>query len=318
MASKAVATAFTSLNYVIQCSALVLNTVGIYVLHKIGPRASKQKLLIINLGVVKITLTISELSLTVLESCGLDDESSKTYRMLDILNAGLYGINDFIILIITLDRFFATLYTIKYNVKVTQKMLMSSVACAWLLGAAGVAPFFFLPYEYLYDVFYKIVFLSFDALVLSISIITYGYILKQLFNRKQLITDTGTSSTRRYGSSSRSFLKQYGQFFYVSTLIIASFILFVVIPDTVYAIVVIIHGNEDPMYENVIGLVWMLYLITDPCIYIFLQKPVRLRVMGLLRVNGLRRVRPNRGGTAWNISKPDQVKSWNDEEITTV
>ncbi|XP_057291067.1 uncharacterized protein LOC130613745 isoform X2 [Hydractinia symbiolongicarpus] len=63
--------------------------------------------------------------------------------------------------------------------------------------------------------------------------------------------------------------------FVVTTIIIATFVLLVVIPDILYAYRFVIHKIGSDTEETIIGLCWELNYLCDPCIYIFLQKNIR-------------------------------------------
>lgn len=268
----AVSNAFLSISYLFLISALILNTIGVYLLRKTSSGRSNQNLLLMNMSIIKIIISITEIVLTTLQAYG--QEEARPYQIFDIIDAALFCVNDQVVLIITADRLFAVVFSIQYNTKDTRKIVTRSVAAAWLIGTAGILPFFFIAYDLLYEVVYKIVFLSLDGLVIVTTLVTYSCILKQLLTSGKKFSNTANGES--------SFFKQYGQFFYISSLIILSFILFVAIPDIVYVSLVIIKGNEDPYIESGIGVVWSIYLVTDPLIYIFLQKPIRRKLKQLV------------------------------------
>lgn len=265
-----VSVVFHCLTFVTVAVALVLNGLGIYLLAKLRARISNQNVILINISLIKMILSITEAVLCVLEIVG--SGTSRIYQVFDITNAGLYGVNHLTVVILTLDRLLATIIPLRYNRQMTKVKLRIPIIASWIIGTAGIVPFFVYDYSLLYSIYYKIVFLTLDGIVLLVAVITYGSILKTLL-RKERTFDRGLTLTKRSVTVSQRF----GRFFYVSSLIIASFILCVAIPDVIYASLVIIQGNEDPMIEHALGLVWSIYLVSDPLIYIFLQKPIRLK-----------------------------------------
>ena len=270
--AAAVSNIFLLISYWLLISALILNIVGVYLLREASSGKSNQTLLLMNMSIIKIIISIIGIVLTTLQACGR--EQARPYQIFDIIDAALFCVNHQVVLIITVDRLFAVVFPIKYNTKDTRNILTISVAIAWLLGTAGILPFFFIAYDLLYKIVYKIVFLTLDGLVIVTALLTYSCILKQLIASRKKFSKASKSES--------SFLKQHGQFFCISSLIMLSFILTVTIPDIVYVILVINKGYKDPYIESSIGLVWSIYLVTDPLIYIFLQKPIRRKLKQLI------------------------------------
>ena len=277
-----VGTIFYLITYIIVAIALFLNSLGVYILMSIKSDDNSQHIFLLHLSCIKILISLTEATLSALEQTSRGYEF-REYQILDTINAGLYGVNDLIVVVLTIDRLIASTKPLAYNVRVTKSKLNAAVACCWFIGTCGIVPFFFLKYDLLYDIFYKIVFLTLDAIVLLSAFLTYGTILKKLLSRHNALNATSrtkvsavhSSQTNKSASVNR---KKYERFFYVSGLIIASFILFVAIPDSVYVALVVIQGNEDPVIERSIGFVWSLYLLADPIIYIFLQRSIRRRL----------------------------------------
>ena len=246
---------------------------------------SNANIFLIHLSCIKIIISLTEAVVGALELLGRDD-TYKEYQVIDIINAGLYGVNDLIVVVLTVDRLIAISKPLAYNVRMTKTKLQAAVVCCWFIGTCGISPFFFIKYDLLYDVYYKYVFLTLDAFVLVTAFITYGGILKMLFLRHQSFSSKSRGTVWTMHSSqgqkpTPANWRKHGRFMYISSLIITSFILFVAIPDSVYVTLVVIHGNEDPMIERSIGFIWSLYLVADPIIYIFLQRPIRRRLKTL-------------------------------------
>eukprot|EP00112_Aurelia_sp_Birch-Aquarium-sp1_P000004 Seg1.5 transcript_id=Seg1.5/GoldUCD/mRNA.D3Y31 product="Proteinase-activated receptor 4" protein_id=Seg1.5/GoldUCD/D3Y31 len=268
--ASTVSTIFYCITFVIVAAALVLNILGIYLLAKLRASVSNQNVILINISLIKVIVAVTETILCALEIQG-KGEGDRTYQVFDIINASLYGVNDLTVVVLTLDRLLATISPLQYNVRMTRRKLVWAILVSWIIGSAGIIPFFFFNYDLLYTIYYKIVFLTMDGAVLLIALATYGSILRMFLRR---------ANTFNKGITSRNSTnnQRFGRFFYVSSLIIVSFILFVAIPDAVYVTLVIIQQNEDPMIERAVGLVWSIYLVSDPLIYIFLQKQIRMRL----------------------------------------
>ena len=272
--TDSVSLAFYVVNFFILFASLFLNSLGIYLLFAQRVSITGQNLILVNLSVLKILITITESVICVMEILGKGD-TNREYQVLDIINGGLYGINDLIVITLTIDRFIATVSPLVYNINVTKKKLMTAVVISWLVGTGGIIPFFYAEYDALYDIYYKIVFLVCDGTIILLALITYGSILRALLTAKKRLSGFSRGKSER-------FKRRHGKFFYVAGLIIASFIMFVAIPDAVYAALVIVQEREDPMIERAVGLVWSFYLIADPLIYVFLQSQTKAKLKQLL------------------------------------
>ena len=248
---------------------LLLNTVGIYLLNALRARISNQNVILINVSFIKVIVSISQAASCVLKIIGKGEEQ-RSYQVVHIIIVGAFGVNHVTIVALTLDRLLGTVIPLRYNVLITKDKLRIAIIASWIIGTAVIVPFFVYDFAFLYSIYYTPVYLTLDGIALLIAIIAYGSILRRLLRREKAIAAGVTPRSARTN-------QRFGRFFYVSSLIIASFILFVTIPDVAYAVLVIIHGNKDPMIELAILLTWSIYLVSDPLIYIFLQKPIRLK-----------------------------------------
>ena len=262
---------FYCLTFTVATVALLLNGLGIFLLTKLRARISNQNVILLNISLIKLIGSITEVALCVLEITG-EGEEQRSYQVLHIINVGAFGVNHLTIVVLTLDRLLGTVIPLRHNVLITKDKLRIAILASWIIGTAVIVPFFICDYAILYSIYYKIIYPTLDGIVLVIAVTAYSSILGLLLRRERGVTPR---SARRN--------QLFGRFFYVSSLIIASFILFVAVPDVVYAVLVIIQGNKDPMIEHAILLVWSIYLLSDPLIYIFLQKPIRLKFCKMLR-----------------------------------
>lgn len=293
--AETVAVAFYVVTFVVIAAALILNLLGIYLLATAKSVLNNQSIILLHLSCIKIIVSLTEVVLSTLEIVGRAD-GHKEYEIFDTINAGLYGVNDLILIVLTTDRLIASKIPFSYNVHATTMKLNISVVCCWFIGTIGILPLFFLEYELLYDVYYKFVFLTLDGIVLLTAFLTYGTILRQLLTRKNGLTRTSHFDNRVSTSSTR-----HWRFFYTSGLIIASFILFVAVPDAVYVTLVIVKGVEDPRIERAVGFVWSIYLIADPLIYIFLQRPIRNRLRRIKMLHRVESFEIKRSEKTWTL-----------------
>ena len=261
---------FYCLTFANAAVGLLLNSVGIYLLTALRARISNQNVILINLSFIKVIVSISQAALYVLKIIGKGEEQG-LYKVVLIILVGAFGVNHLTIVVLTLDRLLGIVIPLRYNALITKDKLRIAIIASWMIGTAAViVPFFIYDFAFLYSIYYTAVYLTLDGIVLLIAVIAYGFILRVLLRREKAIAAGMMPRNARTH-------QRFGRFFYVSSLIIASFILFVAIPDVIHAVLVIFQGNKDPMIELAMVLAWSIYLVSDPLIYIFLQKPIRLK-----------------------------------------
>ena len=245
---------------------IILNSFGIYILHKWKRRDNKQKFILVNLSILDILLASTELLETIIRyTSNIEHElHHKIFRTVDV---SLYVMYYQLITFISLDRLLCVLLHIKYNYYVTSKRVKRIISIIWLFGLCSVLPCIFSSSDSIYKIS-EILFSILNFIVLLIAILTYatiGYKLKK--NKMIFVSSVG---------------KRQQQNFIVPMLIILSFAICYAIPDIVHTFLVL-HESETLSIDVIIML--LLHHINrclDPLIYIFMNSIAREIVFSML------------------------------------
>ena len=101
-----------------------------------------------------------------------------------------------------------------------------------------------------------------NSAMIIIFVVTYGLIYKK-FKRSERIS---TITLHRRATNSK---------FYIQTLLIVTFIVFMVLPDAITFVYVTILKRESHLLTAAVSISYTVSVIMDATIYIFLQKPIR-------------------------------------------
>ena len=268
---------------------MVLNTFNI-ILHTIGSSSlislypncifKTQRLYIINLSVTTALLNSLELikNITVfLETFSKSIRSIERFQhyILIIEFTGVSFVYYVTMIVLTLDRLAGVRLGLKYQQYWNETKTKYLVGILWMSGsliAIGVSLAFFindLDWEhYFYKYFYPILELSFILIALA----TYGFIFCE---RTKNIRKLSTMSGEEPADMKAKLTEFKKSFFFVPSLLILTFVLFMIVPDFVYLFIVI--KKKKPSETLGIGC-WISYAtsnIIDAGVYIYFLSDVR-------------------------------------------
>ena len=251
------------LTIIILIIAIILNVFGIYILQKQKRRENKQKIILINLSVLDITLGIALLLDTVLDCV---KTTVLVTKILKAVTFALYLIYYEFLIFISLDRLVCVLLNIKYNYYVTFSRVKKAIAIFWLVGLCSFVPSTILKFKKIVDVYIKRIFPTLDFIFIVISSITYSVVgLKLKKSNLKFASSTGRKQTQN---------------FIVPFLIILSFSLCFAIPD-----IVLIFLDKLDVIKPVVRFILLLNyfnVLLDPLIYIFTIKRLRENALSTL------------------------------------
>ena len=227
--------------------------------------------MLLNLASVEIVLSITDIIYWILVESGYSEEERIT-QIIVVVNCGIYCTYYLIMIFITIDRLIATQFAFSYKVVFFPTRIKAIMAFCWVLGMVSSVPFLFIAYHYIYDIYFKILFLVFDGIFLLVAIAAYGGIYHKLLKRRHLFSGNYTS-TRSIPENGNN------QFQRTASLIIISLLVLFVIPDITYVVLFIIYEIKHDLSKNVILILWEIHFIVDPAIYIYYQKSIK----GLIR-----------------------------------
>ena len=233
--------------------SLLLNVLGIYCLQTEREGIRKQRLLLSSLSLIEIIKVLYDyVQLTIYY---YRDNLFNLYNAyFDTVEISVMTIIYASHLLISFDRLLCVLFQIKYNFFITEKLIKVSLVMAWLIGLSsgplmyGIAS----SDEYAKLRYYMVC----DIIVLAIATVTYLSYGKLIMERKHRFQHSCEDDGR---------MNNLKKMFLIPSLIIASFIIFNVIPD----LIMFYHFND--VVQQVTSCLWALGLNTDPFTYIYLN-----------------------------------------------
>ena len=273
------ASAFDITAMLIRFTAIFIHSIGIYCLLTQKRANQKQRNILLHLSSIEILMTANLLILQYLRLYNISDNIIVHILAWD-------GGNDItfylIMCFISLDRLLCAVLRLKYNYYVTTKRVNTILYSLWLFGFLFSIPFHFVDHNFTYTFFYHYCYQICDPICVVIAIISFSVIASKL--RKSRITLTRFNQTIQTCQSIKTSIDintqrtPWKRMYYVPGMIIITFVVFYFIPDL---IITIEHDSED--IANITPFIWSIGLMTDPLIYIFVDKKIRMRAWKLLR-----------------------------------
>ena len=246
------------LHCILSFLSVLLNAFGIYCLHKKTSRNRNQEVLLQNLSATEILkVSFDFVSLIVFHCCRKWYDHYFMY--LDIAEVCFMTALYSAFMFICVERLLCIGLSTSYKQLITTKLVKTGVALSWLVACIPGVLMWMLRYRAEHHKAYYYV--SLDAVVTLLIVATYSTFLYHFGvgrNRKEIISHRsgGNLSLRRMLT--------------VSSAIFATFVLFNVIPDVVFAC----RKGDDAVY-HLMALLWNVGYISDPLLYVFLNKRCR-------------------------------------------
>ena len=263
---------------------LSLHIFGLVLLWKARRAYSNrsQFLFLVNLSLSELVFVILGLLMFV---CSILAHEKISFVFLVLQYIGATLVYFFVMIFMTLDRFFEVYFNIKYplywNSKSCQRLMLASWVTFFLLAiTALVHPDF--DKTLLYHWCYKYIFPSVELAFILIAIFVYSYVFAKIrWKYPTSLTNSHTSHptslinrnrhiSQRHQNSSRQM-----NGFYLPTLVIITFILFAILPDFIQFYAHVTHRELSDDMECVIYLMYLLAMTTDALIYVMLSPPLR-------------------------------------------
>lgn len=262
-----------------------LHVIGFWLLYvtKKTQMSRNQKIFLMN-------LSLSEFCLCVLAAVEklLDFFEETTVRpYLLIINYTIAPLNLFLVMMfLTVDRFFEVYLNLRYPLYWSGKQSRTAMAITWFFSIISgiVAIVYPQPESHLWCLFYLYIYPTCDFIYIFTAAVTYGYILRKINTNKktekQLAhflkeTSSGTASLNRKSIRERCRQGQKRSRLFVPSLIMITFILFIVLPDQVH-FYFIMFGVKLPDIAN--SMTFISYSVShasDVIIYVFLSPSLK-------------------------------------------
>ena len=249
----------------VQVFALVLNTIGIWLINRIGVQRTHQNYILMHLSIFQIlTLTIA-LVYWISALLGFGEEHqirTWCYTILTSIRFPMY----FAVTILTFDRLCATRYNLNYRRIFTKRRIRLTLLVPWISWFVSIFILALLNSKKAINVHEIIVFPFLDCAILAFIIYTYCYIYHNIRKRRK---NLHSIAAKRLPGKNRQFIR-------VTTAIIFSFVFLVILPDINTSITA---GYVEPPVSRIIILVGFMlinsYFITLSLTYIFMHRKMR-------------------------------------------
>ncbi len=237
---------FSSVSSFICLVSIILNALGVYLLFATRP-LNNSKLLLVDLAASEIVNSVIQIVYGSLRSFS-DKESVLILRKVSTTS---WIVLYLAIFLLTIDRLIAIRYPLKYRACVTKKRLTRTMWAMWIFGLVLGGSFFVSNAWFVFFYYKAHLWVVFEVTLMIVCSTTYALIFVKI--------------------RSRRWVDNSNRFFKIASLIILSFIFFVLFPDVVY---VFYPENARLVFES-LCIVWFTRMMLDPVIYIFLQAELR-------------------------------------------
>ena len=232
----------------------------------------KISFIIMNLSVAEILMSLSDLTQNILSRHKLFPIPSTRIKYLTITQSCLFVIPSFLIMtVLAVDRFLEIYLHLRYCNLINRKKLKILLFLCWCTGFVGAA--ILLPLAAVgkdsATIIFKYPFPIIEGMFLMVAISSYSYIYNKFKNRNN-------NEIKNKNSIKSKFRKRN---FFAPTLIICTFIIFVLSPDIANLFLFYITDIGSSYHANIMLLCYVIGYILDAIIYIFLQERVRRKLI---------------------------------------
>ena len=222
-----------------------------------------------NLSSAEILICIIGLAPKFLSLLGISDNM----KIIKTVPTGLYITYYLLMILITLERLFVSVFPIKYHTIMTQRKTKIILTSSWITGLIfGLAFYHLRPLEIQY-LFTTIFWPVLNGSFVVTALITYSYILHKLFNRQTLIHKNSRENSPNNPIQDSRQQKVFVKFYCVAGLIMLTFVILVGIPSSIKRLVY--YPDHKSIEYRILYAIYHVNYVADPCIYIFLQPAVR-------------------------------------------
>ena len=260
--------------------ALFLNLLGIYLLSQVKSYRTHQKIILMSLSASEILMSISATAYYVMV-LGNKETLWSFGWFFHIFGTGTYLTYSLIMITITLDRLAMSIFSLRYQAIVTSRRVIIVLISCWIIGPSCITILYFVD-----RIKKQITHVIIDLTFIAISTATYSYILHNLIKRKRTF-QVNQSKKSCHRSTDRKLSQQNSssKFYFTSGLIIFSYITLVAVPNLIKEFKQLKEIKLLCREHAVLYLISLINFIVDPCIYIYLQKPVQNVLKRKLNIN---------------------------------
>ena len=270
---------------------VLLHMLGAYLLISMYPtcRRSLQQIYLINLSISECLTNFLEVCRIISHLIPFKDNHLKIvngirYYTLIVSFTGISVVYYLVMIYLTLDRLMDIVLNIKYPVYWSEEKAKYLLITTWLFGLFSCVTvcicyqLFNFNWE---DAFFKYFYPPIEFAFIILALTTYGFIFHKY--RKNRLDAPGyldnCTPRRRKNSTIQIFRKSR---FYISVLLILTFLLFMIVPDITYLFLAIIYKSKSDILLTCCWISYAISNLADAYIYIFVQDEVRGKLWKML------------------------------------
>ncbi|XP_057308063.1 galanin receptor 2b-like [Hydractinia symbiolongicarpus] len=270
--------------------AMLLHILGLYLLQNSRYNNENQKLLLTHLSLSEVLLCLSGALKHVLTYLNAD---TAAFYVFALKNTGFSTLYYFMMLALTVDRFCEFYLNIRYPI------IWNSTKTKYIMGLIwGLSTLFclvivlYIPSNsnmvYLISSLY--VYPGCEILCMVAIVFTYGYLFTKLRKSRRVRHTASYSSsapdfpsTTSGNSNSKIVIKKPKRFF-VPTLIISTFLIFMLLPDQIYFYLYLRGIEVSSFVHDLFAISYCIAYASDAIVYIFLSSQVRMTLLKKIRL----------------------------------
>ena len=257
------------------------HSIGVYLLTSMYPTCKRriQQIYLINLSLTECLINLLEICRIIsgIIPCkhshvNIVDES-RHYTLI-VSFTGVSIVYYFDMVYLTFDRLMDVALNIKYPIYWNEKKAKYLLMTTWLIGFLTCLSvslcYRFLDFSW-EDAFFKFFYPPIEFAFIILALATYGFIF--LRYRKSRINFPGSIMVHTHQPSTMQIFRKSR--FYISLLLIVTFLVFMVAPDLTYLFYGIIYKSESEILMTSCWISYAIANLADAYIYIFVQPNVR-------------------------------------------
>ena len=260
---------------VLLAATIILNSFGIYLMKRTHGTYTNQKLILINLSSCQILLAISRTTYTVIHHYEIPTDNIYKLAALGFVYVEL-STYYLVIISLTVDRFIACKYPLRYAIVLSRKKMRIILATAWILGLVVNLPQLFISASVAVFIFNYATLPVLDFTFVLTAITVYGYLLYKVQKRKR-------DKLSRHNGKERERSQNY-KLIKMAAMINLRFFLLVTIPDIIFAMNLSANFGSKSVLRFILVFCWYVNPVFDPITYVFMQKGIRRELRRLFEI----------------------------------
>ena len=274
---------------------IIFHSIGCYLLLKLykNGKENVQQIYLINLS---ITHTLGNMFQLISRVLLMVKNGDTAYFCIIVILLTLFTFSYYMSMVyITVDKALDILLNIKYPLYWNEHRAKYLVYLTWLVGVLTSVFVFVLHYvgnitvENIADHMFLYVYPLFDFTFVVLAVLCYSFLFHK-YKQSRFSPCCPQNNVKIFNCKFRAVTGRVLKIFrtsnfYISVLLILTFLIFMVIPNLVYLVYGVLGGNKSKTLDDTLLILFNISYLLDAWIYIFAQQPVRRMLFKKLRLS---------------------------------